>query len=89
MVKKGIRGPQSETSDLQGSGSNGNLIPPPQLRPLQDLMAFHSPPVPASPGPGAMRFCLLLQTKVIQGTSFKRQDVGCELPDHGFKGNLL
>lgn len=50
---------------------------------LQDLPAL------ASLGPGPVRYCLLLQTKVIQSSWFKRQDVGFKLPAHQFKENLL
>lgn len=57
--------------------------------PSQNPVFLWYPPALASPGSGPMRYCLLLQSKVIQSSSFKRQDVGCKLPAHRFKGNLL
>ena len=61
-----------------------------QLQMVQRLQALSGSPGSTSPGiPGPVRDCLLLESIVIQSAPFKRQDVGCKLPAHQFRGNLL
>lgn len=68
----------------------GTVFPYPQMgQPLQESSVSLGSTSPRISRLGPMRSCLLLQSKVTQSPSFKRQDVGCKPPAPLFKGNLL